>query len=187
MALDTLLEKLQDESVTSVTACNVIGVTRRPASTLACTPVTDVTSQITNSQIKKKFDDLISNAIPTKENKPITRAQEAILKNWLTEIGEPSSEHYLVINKCRNDPEAMEYFLKQAGEHARNKRYQKVLSMLIDSPGIQRASSTNVEDDPHHVIVTIAVRGSGICELRIEKSKYDPFAILTAIENGGLQ
>lgn len=187
MALDTLLEKLQDESVTSVTPCNVIGVTRRSAPTLACTPVTAVTSQITNSQIKKKFDDLISNAIPTKENKPITRAQETILKNWLTEIGEQASEHYLVLSKCRRDHQALEYFLKQAAEHARNKRFQKVFSMLIDSPGIRRACTTETEADQHHVILTIAVRGSGVCELRIEKSKYEPFMIIQAVENFGVQ
>ena len=40
------------------------------------------------------------------------------IQGWLCKIGEPEEDHHLVLDKCRNDPEAMEYFLKHArGEY----------------------------------------------------------------------
>jgi hypothetical protein len=42
------------------------------------------------------------------------------IRIWLSQIGEPVEDHYLVLDKCRNDPEALEYFLKHAnGKHKR--------------------------------------------------------------------
>jgi len=38
------------------------------------------------------------------------------IRIWLSQIGEPVEDHYLVLDKCRNDPEALEYFLKHAKE-----------------------------------------------------------------------
>ena len=35
-----------------------------------------------------------------------------LIRAWLFKIGEPESDHFLVINKCRNDPNASEYFLR---------------------------------------------------------------------------
>ncbi|MDV6345640.1 hypothetical protein [Nitrosomonas sp. Is37] len=89
MGIDSLLANKRDKFVTSVTSCNVRDVTRETAPILAVTPVTPVTSQITNSQIE-------------------------IIKSWLFKIGEPEEDHYLVIDKCRNDPEALAYFLRHA-------------------------------------------------------------------------
>ncbi|UJO99891.1 MAG: hypothetical protein LZF64_12005, partial [Nitrosomonas sp.] len=37
-----------------------------------------------------------------------------MIKAWLFKIGEPEEDHFLVLDKCRNDPEAMEYFLNHA-------------------------------------------------------------------------
>ncbi len=37
-----------------------------------------------------------------------------LIQSWLFQIGEPEQDHFLVLNKCRSDPEAMEYFLKHA-------------------------------------------------------------------------
>lgn len=37
-----------------------------------------------------------------------------IIRGWLFKIGEPEEDHQLVLNKCKSDPEAMEYFLLQA-------------------------------------------------------------------------
>lgn len=34
-----------------------------------------------------------------------------LIQSWLFWIGEPEKDHYVVLNKCRNDPEAMQYFL----------------------------------------------------------------------------
>lgn len=37
-----------------------------------------------------------------------------LIQNWLHQIYEPKEDHDLVLNKCKNDPEAMNYFLKHA-------------------------------------------------------------------------
>lgn len=36
------------------------------------------------------------------------------IRAWLFSICEPVEDHHLVLDKCRNDPEAMEYFLRHA-------------------------------------------------------------------------
>ena len=89
MALDSLLSSNRDNFVTSVTSCNVGDVTRKPACIKDVTPVTSVTSQNINSAIE-------------------------IIGNWLFKIGEPEEDHHLVIDKCKNDPQALAYFLKYA-------------------------------------------------------------------------
>ena len=41
-----------------------------------------------------------------------------LIRSWLFQIGEPEEDHYLVIEKCMRDPDAMAYFLKHAaGEY----------------------------------------------------------------------
>jgi hypothetical protein len=54
MALDSLLAKLEGRTVTSVTAANKLDVTPNPAPSLACTPVTPVTSRNDDSEIAGK-------------------------------------------------------------------------------------------------------------------------------------
>ena len=45
-------------------------------------------------------------------------AQIEMIRAWLFKIGEPEEDHDIVLNKCRNDPDAMEYFLRHArGEY----------------------------------------------------------------------
>lgn len=40
--------------------------------------------------------------------------ESELIRAWLFKIGEPEQDHCLVIDKCSNDPEALEYFLKHA-------------------------------------------------------------------------
>lgn len=130
--------------------------------------------------------------VPTKKGNAekinsITSHQEAVLKNWLTEIGESESEHYLVLNKCRKDCEARNYFLKLAAQHAREKRRQKVIKMLADNPDIQRAFIADAESNKDNVILTMVIRDKYSFEMLIPKTKYDAFNILAAIQNLGMQ
>lgn len=37
-----------------------------------------------------------------------------MIRAWLFKIGEPEEDHHLVLDKCRNDPETLAYFLKHA-------------------------------------------------------------------------
>ena len=44
----------------------------------------------------------------------ITQIEIELVRAWLHKINEPETDHHLVLNKCRIDPDAMEYFLKHA-------------------------------------------------------------------------
>ncbi|MBX3616987.1 hypothetical protein [Nitrosomonas sp.] len=37
-----------------------------------------------------------------------------MIRAWLFKIDEPEEEHHLVLDKCRNDPDALQYFLQRA-------------------------------------------------------------------------
>lgn len=37
-----------------------------------------------------------------------------LIRGWLFKICEPVEDHFIVLDKCKADPEAMEYFLKHA-------------------------------------------------------------------------
>ena len=53
----------------------------------------------------------------SEENKKISdieSQQIGQVRAWLFKIGEPVEDQGIVLNKCRNDPEAMAYFLKHA-------------------------------------------------------------------------
>lgn len=44
----------------------------------------------------------------------IEELQIEMIQAWLFRIGEPEDYHFVVIDKCRSNPEAMQYFLKHA-------------------------------------------------------------------------
>ena len=64
-------------------------------------------------------------------------------------------------------------------------RQQRVLTMLEAAPENQRAIYTDAESDPNNVILTIAVRHIAIAEMLIPKAKYDPFLLLSLVDNAG--
>ena len=72
-------------------------------------------------------------------------------------------------------------------ELKREQRREKVLLMLEENPGTQRAFVTDTESDRHNVILTIAIKDKYSFEMLIPKSKYDPFAMLELLEKGLLQ
>lgn len=49
-----------------------------------------------------------------KKNSDTQSLQIEMIRAWLHRIGEPETDHYLVINKCKSDHDAMNYFLKHA-------------------------------------------------------------------------
>ncbi|AEJ00157.1 hypothetical protein Nit79A3_0251 [Nitrosomonas sp. Is79A3] len=54
----------------------------------------------------------------TAQQQAVIQLQIEAIRAWLFRIGEPEEDHDIVLNKCRNDPDAMEYFLKHArGEY----------------------------------------------------------------------
>lgn len=140
--------------------------------------------------MNKGYCDSVPNVpnIPKQKGKaekiiPITRNQETIIRNWLTEIGEPEADHFLVLSKCKHDPEALIYYLGLAAEHARAKRREKVLRMLSENPDTKRAIITDLDSDSDNVILTIAIRDVATSEMLIPKYKYDGLVLLELIHN----
>lgn len=72
-------------------------------------------------------------------------------------------------------------------ELKREQRREKVLMMLTDNPTIYRAFLTDTESDTDNVILAMAIRNAGVCELLIPRHKYNPFAVLEVIERTGIQ
>jgi len=62
-------------------------------------------------------------------------------------------------------------------------RQQRVLTILEVTSENQRAIYTDTESDPDNVILTIAVRHIAITEMLIPKAKYDPFLLLSLVDN----
>lgn len=40
--------------------------------------------------------------------------QIELIRAWLHTIGEPEEDHFLVLDKCKTDPDALQYFLRHA-------------------------------------------------------------------------
>ena len=104
------------------------------------------------------------------------------IRAWLISIGEPENDFHIVFDKCRRDPGAMEYFLQQANDHARDKRQEKVQAMLRAHPDKQRAYLTEIEPDSGNVILIIAIRGKATFEMLIPQAKHDPFLLAEMID-----
>lgn len=146
------------------------------------------------TRMDKSFNNSVPNVptVPTKKGNTekilsISRKQEATIKTWLTETGEPEADHFLALNKCKRDPEALAYFLRLAAEHGKAKRREKVLRMLEENPGTQRAFVTDTESDPDNVILTMAIRDQASFEMLIPRRKYDSFLLLAIIERTAVQ
>ena len=54
------------------------------------------------------------NSIAVNSNAELLQIE--MIRGWLFKIGEPPEDHDLVLSKCRNDPEVLEYFMRHAGE-----------------------------------------------------------------------
>lgn len=61
-------------------------------------------------------DSPISPAVNLKSISPTSTAENNLekIRTWLFEIGEPESDHFLVLERCRGDAEALAYYLKHA-------------------------------------------------------------------------
>jgi hypothetical protein len=64
-------------------------------------------------------------------------------------------------------------------------RRLRVLAMLAERPSIRYAVLTDTQADPEVVIVTLAIRNVGTCELRIPRQKYDGVLLLELVERHG--
>lgn len=61
-------------------------------------------------------------------------------------------------------------------------RMEHEANKLRGNPGLAYAMTAHDDIDPDAVILSLAIKGKGSCELRIPKSRYDAFALLELIE-----
>ncbi len=71
---------------------------------------------------------------------------------------------------------------ESANRSPADERIDKMAAKLEGDPGLRYAVQSHDEVEPDSVILTVAIRGKGACELRIPKSRYDGFALLELIE-----
>lgn len=67
---------------------------------------------------------------------------------------------------------------------ARDARLTAVMDRLAAEPALMYAWETHVDVAPDHVIVTVAMREAGACELSISRERYDAFVLLQLIDKG---
>lgn len=72
-------------------------------------------------------------------------------------------------------------------ELKREERRMRVLTMLADNPGSERAIISDSNCDPASVILAIAIRDQYTFELLLPREKYDAFFLLEVIEKGQIQ
>ena len=68
-------------------------------------------------------------------------------------------------------------------------RARLVTRMLRRNPQLTHAYYTDDHDpsQPDYVILALAIRGVGTCDLSIEREQYDPFTLLDVISRGQSQ
>ena len=64
-------------------------------------------------------------------------------------------------------------------------RRQRVLRMLRENPTITYAMVTDTSADPETVILVLAIRDKGACEILIPRDRYDGMLLLDLIERHG--
>ena len=85
---------------------------------------------------------------------------------------------------AENDDTASKATIEPLSDPAMEGRRRRVLAMLAERPGIRYAVvADNPNADP--VIVALALRDVGTCELAIPATNYDAFALLALIERHG--
>ena len=89
------------------------------------------------------------------------------------------------------NPDSVEVTCCSQAIHAENleqplnssvERIRMAAAKLEGDPGLRVCVETHDNVEPDAVIMTLAIRGKGTCELRIPKSRYDAFALLELIE-----
>jgi|GEM_PF-1112965 len=95
------------------------------------------------------------------------------VNRWLPSIREQKPGIVAALREADNDP------IKPTPA---DERIEKMIAKLESDPGLRYAMETHTEIDPDAVILTLAIRGKGACELRIPKSRYDAFTLLDLIE-----
>ena len=96
------------------------------------------------------------------------------VSRWLPIIREHKPGIVAALQEAANDGNLL--------DPAAETRRRKVLARLAENPNIRRAVIVDEDSLSESVIVTLAIRAAGTCELRIQRDKWDPFLFLDAVE-----
>lgn len=67
-------------------------------------------------------------------------------------------------------------------EQQQETRRQKALAMLDDSPAVMRAVHADTDSDPDRVILTIAIRNVGTCEMLVPRAGFDAWQLIALVD-----
>jgi hypothetical protein len=117
--------------------------------------------------------------------------QEAAINRWLDHIGETDPAlRAECLHRCRQEPEARRYHMERAREvrndtgGAADAVRARLLHDLEANPDLVRAVEV-IDPDADPVRLIVAIRGTGTCELQIDRDRWNPFAFLRLIEARG--
>ena len=79
-------------------------------------------------------------------------------------------------------PQATYAEILEQQPNSSDERIKMMVAKLESEHGLRYAMETHNNAEPEAVILTLAIRGKGACELRIPKSRYDAIALLELIE-----
>lgn len=117
------------------------------------------------------FGSNVSSHTEEKNNFPGSEIEK--IREWLHRIGEPKEDHKLVLDKCRNDPQALEYYLK----HTQGEFDTKPALAGNDPPNVESIS----KDEAVRIIGNWMIAGGRppadyLFRLIVEKCENDPAA-----------
>ena len=75
---------------------------------------TDATVATQTNKTQLTVAKVASVAVANPTDGKIAQVEIDLIRAWLFQIGEPEEDHFLVLDKCKADPEAMQYFFKHA-------------------------------------------------------------------------
>jgi hypothetical protein len=116
----------------------------------------------------------------------LTPDQEAAITRWLDHIDEADPAlRAECLDRCRQDPEALAYYLERAREvpdEAGSAVRARLLRGLEADPGLVRAIEL-IDPDADPLRLIVAIRGIGTCELHIAVDRWDPMRFLELVES----
>jgi hypothetical protein len=99
--------------------------------------------------------------------------ERAAVNHWLPVIREHNSGILMALRQADNDS------IKPTPS---DERTSKMIAKLGGDPGLIYAMETHFNIYHEVVILTLAIRGKGACELRIPQSRYDGCALFELFE-----
>ena len=103
--------------------------------------------------------------------------EQVVVNRWLPAIREHKPGIVAALQEAANDA--------LLADPLAEARRQRALELLRAHPSVTYAVLTDTESDPEAVLLTLVIRGKATCELRVPKTKYDPFLFLDLLDRHG--